>query len=163
MAEAGDGAHSDPDRSAGDRSASRPAPSGPPAGGAVPGSDEGPPPPSWRALIPGLLIALVMATIMVTTYVSAQHAVVAHDLPWGVTASSPLTTAVQQHVSLDLHQYSDQEALEAAAGRTEIYGGFVAETNTVVIAEAASLVAPGQMPALYEEAAKAQGQKLALS
>ncbi|MFG2978251.1 hypothetical protein ACGFYY_35360 [Streptomyces sp. NPDC048331] len=58
---------------------------------------------------------------------------------------------------------SDQAALEAAAGRTEIYGGFVAETNTVVIAEAAGLVAPGQMPALYEEAAKAQGQKLALS
>ncbi|MER7585009.1 hypothetical protein [Kitasatospora sp. NPDC097691] len=103
-----------------------------------------------------------MATIMITTYVSAQHAVVARDLPWGVTGGSPITTAVQQHISLDIHQYSDQEALEAAANRAEIYGGFVPQSNTVVIAEAASLVAPAQMPALYEEAAKAQGQQLAL-
>ncbi|WP_406000226.1 hypothetical protein [Streptomyces sp. NBC_00829] len=32
----------------------------------------------------------------------------------------------------------------------------------MVIAEAASLVAPAQMPALYEQAAKAQGKHLAL-
>ena len=47
------------------------------------GRDRGPKPPSWRLLITGLLIALVMATIMVTTYVSSEHAVVAHNLPWG--------------------------------------------------------------------------------
>lgn len=89
-------------------------------GGAT--ADQGPKPPSWRALITGLLIALVMTTIMITTYVSAQHAVVARDLPWGVTGTSPLTTAVQQHVSLDIHQYSDQAALGDAANRAEIYG-----------------------------------------
>jgi hypothetical protein len=97
-----------------------------------------------------------MATIVVTTYVSAQHAVVARNLPWGVTGSSPLTAAVQQHVSLDIHHYSDQAALEAAANRAEIYGGFVPQSNTVVIAEAASLVSPAQLPALYEEAARPQ-------
>jgi hypothetical protein len=43
--------------------------------------EQEPRPPSWRALITGLLIALVMTTIMVTTYVTAQHAVVARDLP----------------------------------------------------------------------------------
>ncbi|MEU6105324.1 hypothetical protein [Streptomyces flaveolus] len=32
------------------------------------------------------------------TYVSAQHGVVASDLPWSVTGSSPLTTAVQELV-----------------------------------------------------------------
>lgn len=36
---------------------------------AAQGADQGPRPPSWRALTTGLLIALVMATIMVTTYV----------------------------------------------------------------------------------------------
>ncbi|MBO4257476.1 hypothetical protein [Streptomyces griseorubiginosus] len=123
--------------------------------------EQEPRPPSWRALITGLLIALAMTTIMVTTYVSAQHAVVARDLPWGVTGSSPLTTAVQKHVSLSIHHYKDQAALEDAAGRTEIYGGFVPQSNTVVIAEAASLVAPGQMPAFYEQAAKAAGVHLA--
>ncbi|MFE9559440.1 hypothetical protein ACFYOD_39215 [Streptomyces sp. NPDC006703] len=80
-----------------------------------------------------------------------------------MTGSSPLTTAVQQHISLDIHQYSDQAALEAAANRAEIYGGFVPQSNTVVIAEAASLVAPAQLLALYEEAAKAQGQQLAVT
>ncbi|MET9911758.1 hypothetical protein ABZZ74_33985 [Streptomyces sp. NPDC006476] len=43
--------------------------------------EQEPRPPSWRALITELLIALVMTTITVTTYVSAQHAVVARDLP----------------------------------------------------------------------------------
>ncbi|WP_460067553.1 hypothetical protein [Streptomyces sp. YKOK-I1] len=144
----------------------RPEGSGPnedPSGGAADDRrDEGPKPPSWRALITGLLIALVMTTIMVTTYVSAQHGVVARDLPWGVTGSSPLTTAVQEKVSLKIHQYKDQSALEEAAGRTEIYGGFVPQSNTVVVAEAASLVAPGQLPAYYEQAAKAQGTRIAL-
>jgi hypothetical protein len=45
-----------------------------------------------------------MATIMGTAYISADHAVVAHDLPWGVVGSSPLTTAVQKSVGLDIHQ-----------------------------------------------------------
>ncbi|MEU1184325.1 hypothetical protein ABZ464_43280 [Streptomyces sp. NPDC005820] len=148
MSDAQDGSGRPPGGSAGDEAASPPAPDGEPR------------PPSWRALITGLLIALVMTTIMATTYVSAQHAVVARDLPWGVTGSSPLTTAVQQKISLKIHQYEDQAALEDAAGRTEIYGGFVPQNDTVVIAEAASLVAPGQLPAYYEQAAKAQGRQL---
>lgn len=44
------------------------------------GTGQGPRPPSWPALITGLLISLVMTTITVTTYVSAQEAVVARDL-----------------------------------------------------------------------------------
>ncbi|MFE9559441.1 hypothetical protein ACFYOD_39220 [Streptomyces sp. NPDC006703] len=58
-------------------------PAGPGGPAAPQGTDQGPRPPSWRALITGLLISLVMTTIMITTYVSAQHAVVARDLPWG--------------------------------------------------------------------------------
>ncbi|WP_406219014.1 hypothetical protein [Streptomyces canus] len=159
---AGDGAASPAPPTPDAVSPAQSAPGGPGGGRAAStGPDEGPRPPSWRALLTGLLMALVMATIMVTTYVSAQHAVVARDLPWGVTGSSPLTTAVQEHVSLKIHHYKDQAALEDAANRTEIYGGFVAQSNTVVIAEAASLVAPGQMPAIYEKAAKAQGRHLA--
>ena len=37
--------------------------------------------PSWRSLIVGLAIAFVMVTIMATTYVWANHGLVAHDLP----------------------------------------------------------------------------------
>lgn len=118
---------------------------------------------SWRPLISALLIALVMVTIMATTYVSSEHGVVAHNLPWGQVGSSPLTATVQKNISLDVHQYPNQSALEEAAGQTKIYGGFVASSSTVIISEAASLWAPGVMPAAYEKAAKATGQKLQFS
>lgn len=118
--------------------------------------------PRWRLLIVGLVIALVMTTIMVTTYVQAEHAVVAHNLPWGQVGQSPLTTAVQKNVSLKIHSYSSQQDLENAANKTTVYGGFVAQTNTLVISEAASLWAPGVMPAYYEKAARAQGVKLGI-
>jgi hypothetical protein len=58
-------------------------------------------------VIVGLLIALVMTSIMVSTYVGAEHGVVAHNLPWGVTGSSSLTTAVQQKVDLQIHNYAN--------------------------------------------------------
>jgi hypothetical protein len=106
------------------------------------------------------VIALVMTTIMVTTYVSANHGVVAHNLPWGVTGQSSLTTAVQKDVSLKIHNYASESDLINAANHTTIYGGFVPQSNTLIISEAASLWAPGAMPAAYEKAAKAQGVKL---
>ncbi len=118
--------------------------------------------PSWRLLIGGLLIALVMAAIMATTYVWANHGVVAYNLPWGQVGSSSLTTTVQKSISLDVHQYPNQSDLEQAADQAKIYGGFVASSNTLIISEAASLWAPGVMPAAYLKAAKAAGQKLLL-
>jgi hypothetical protein len=71
-----------------------------------------------------------------------------------------LTTAVQQKVDLQIHNYASQTDLVNAANQATIYGGFVPQTNTVIINEAASLWAPGIMPAYYEEAAKAQGETL---
>lgn len=119
--------------------------------------------PQVRKVLVGLLIALVMGTIMVTTYVSANHGVVARNLPWGVTGSSALTSAVQQDVSMKIYPYADQSDLENAAGQTTIYGGFNAQTNTVVISEAASLWAPGVMPAEYLKASRALGQPVHFS
>ena len=116
--------------------------------------------PRWRPLLTGLLISLVMVTIMAATYISANHAVVAHNLPWGITGSSPLTTEVQQSVSLDIHQYANQADLENAANHAEIYGGFVPQTNTLIINVAASLWAPFVMPEAYLKAAEQQGVKL---
>jgi hypothetical protein len=110
--------------------------------------------PMWGPLLIGLLIALVMVTIMATTYISANHPVVAHNLPWGVTGSSPVTTEVQQSVSLDIHQYATQADLENVANHAEIYGGFVPQTNTLIINVAASLWAPFVMPEAYLKAAE---------
>ena len=99
--------------------------------------------PSWRSLLIGLGIALVMVSLMATTYVWANHALVAHNLPWGQVGSSPLTTTVGKSISLDVHQYASESDLETAANKAQVYGGFVASTNTVVTVEAASLWAPG--------------------
>ena len=109
-----------------------------------------------------MLIALVLASIMATTYISADHSAVAHNLPWGQVGSSPLTTTVEKSVSLQVHQYASEADLEQAADQTKIYGGFIAQGNTLIISEAASLWAPGIMPAAYEQAAKASGVKLQL-
>jgi hypothetical protein len=119
-------------------------------------------PRSWIRLTVGLLIALALASIMATTYITADHAVVAHNLPWGQVGSSPLTTTVEKSVSLQIHHYASKSDLERAANQTTIYGGFIAKSNTLVISEAASLWAPGIMSATYAKAAKQSGQKLQL-
>jgi hypothetical protein len=119
-------------------------------------------PASWIRLVVGLLIALVIASIMATTYISADHAVVAHNLPWGQVGSSPLTTTVGKSIDLKLYQYASESDLEQAANQTKIYGGFVAQSNTLIISEAASLRAAGVMQAAYEQAAKQSGQQLQL-
>ena len=91
--------------------------------------------PSWTRLIIGLLIALVLASIMATTYITADHAVVAHNLPWGQVGSSPLTTTVQKSISLQVHQYASEADLEQAANEAKIYGGFIAQGNTLILSE----------------------------
>ena len=107
--------------------ASGQAPDGSGAGQASPAKGSGGSgPASWTRLIIGLLIALVLASIMATTYISADHAVVAHNLPWGQVGSSPLTTTVGKSISLQVHQYASEADLEQAANQSKIYGGFVA-------------------------------------
>lgn len=136
-------------------------PKGSPAQPVPPQAGAGrPPPSSAKAVLVGLLIVLGLVTIMGTTYLSANHGVVAHDLPWGVTGPSPLTTAVQKDVSLDVHQYASQSDLEKAADQAKIYGGFVPQTNTLIISVASSLRAPSVMGAAYAKAAKQAGVKL---
>src|ERR1019366_7359195 len=61
-----------------------------------------------KQLVIGLLIALFLVSIMATTYISAEHLPVAHNLPWGVTGPSSLTTAVQHDTNLEIHQYANQ-------------------------------------------------------
>lgn len=43
-------------------------------------------PPTGIHLFIGLLVALVLASIMATTYISADHSAVAHNLPWDRSA-----------------------------------------------------------------------------
>jgi hypothetical protein len=105
----------------------------------------------------GLLIALFLVSIMATTYISAEHLPVAHNLPWGVTGPSSLTTAVQKSTDLEIHQYANQATLEQAPNQGAIYGGFVSQANTVIVSQAASLKASLDLPVAYEKAAKAQG------
>ena len=113
--------------------------------------------PQKKHLMIGQLIALFLVSIMATTYISAEHLPVAHNLPWGVTGPSSLTTAVQKSTDLEIHQYANQATLEQAPNQGAIYGGFVSQANTVIVSQAASLKASLDLPVAYEKAAKAQG------
>ena len=46
---------------------------------------------------------------------------------------------MQKSVSLDIHHYTNQSDLENAANHAEIYGGFVPQTNTLILNVASSL------------------------
>jgi hypothetical protein len=48
-----------------------------------------------KQLMLGFLIALVLVSIMATTYISAEHLPVAHNLPWGVTGPSWLSCLIR--------------------------------------------------------------------
>ncbi|MFJ2947549.1 hypothetical protein ACIO8H_07880 [Streptomyces sp. NPDC087226] len=65
-----------------------------------------------------------MATLMAPAYVSARDAVVARDLPWGVTGNSPLTGAVQEVSALAAYTRPATDSLVNAdvANRTTLTG-----------------------------------------
>ncbi|MGA7756913.1 MAG: hypothetical protein WCA57_03650 [Ilumatobacteraceae bacterium] len=64
------------------------------------------------------LLALVFGVCLI----SAVQLLAPRDMPFGVTASSPVVDAVQQEYSLDLTTYSNEADLMAAAERGDIYG-----------------------------------------
>ena len=73
----------------------------------------------------------------------------------------PLTTAVQKSISLDIHKYANQSDLENAANEAKIYGGFVSQSNTLILSVAASLRAPAVMPVGVREGRQAGGSEAA--
>jgi hypothetical protein len=93
------------------------------------------------------LIALVTVGVLVSIFavclVSAIQLLEPREMPFGVTGPSPVVSAVQKKLSLDLITYSDESELTQAAERGDIYGGYIpgSSSDTLVTVPAKSFFA----------------------
>lgn len=106
------------------------------------------------------VVALVTVAVLVIVFavslVSAVQLLAPRDMPFGVTASSPVVDSVQQEYSLDLHTYASESDLMDAAERGDIYGGYIvgSDTDTLVTVPAKSFFGEVYVSAGFADAAK---------
>jgi hypothetical protein len=101
-------------------------------------------------------LVLVVTALFALCLVSAQQLLVPRDMPIGVTGSSPVVSAVQKKVSLDLIEYSSEDELLEAAERGDIYGGYIpgTSTDTIVTVPAKSFFGELYVRGGFSDAAK---------
>ncbi|MFJ3832808.1 hypothetical protein ACIPWI_33375 [Streptomyces sp. NPDC090046] len=116
-----------------------------------------------RVLI-ALAIAAVMQCLFTVNYMSSGHEPVASDMPFGSVAPSPLLATTQQNLSLKVTQYPSEQAAKDAIDRAEIYGALIPgqSSNTLLVVPTLSDVAPLDLAANFEIAAKKLGQPLSV-
>ncbi len=116
-----------------------------------------------RVLI-ALAIAAAMQCLFTVNYISSAHEPVATDMPFGATGPSPLLAATQQNLSLKVTQYPNEQAAKDAIDRAEIYGVLIPgqSSNTLLVVPTLSDVAPLDLAANFEVAAKKIGQPLSV-
>ena len=114
------------------------------------------------AIIAALGACAVMQCLFATTYMSAEHAPKATNLPFGVTGSSPVLTAAEKTISLSVTQYPNESAAKNAINQTTIWGALITSgtSNTLIVVPSISDLAPLDLAARFQDAAKATGQKL---
>lgn len=116
-----------------------------------------------RVLV-ALAIAAVMQCLFTVNYISSAHEPVATDMPFGTTGRSPLLAATQRNLSLKVTQYPNEQAAKDAIDRAEIYGALIPgqTSNTLLVVPTLSDVAPLDLAASFEVAAKKLGQPLSV-
>ncbi|MCX5611604.1 hypothetical protein OHB39_29215 [Streptomyces sp. NBC_00047] len=121
------------------------------------------PKPAVRVLV-ALAIAAVMQCLFTVNYISSAHEPVATDMPFGTTGQSPLLAATRQNLSLKVTQYPNEQAAKDAIDRAEIYGALIPgqSSNTLLVVPTLSDVAPLDLAANFEVAAKKLGQPLSV-
>jgi hypothetical protein len=109
------------------------------------------------AIVAALGACAIMQCLFATTYVSAQHAPEAASLPLGVTGSSPVLTAAEKTISLSVTRYPSE-----TAAKTTIWGALIPSgtSNTLIVVPTTSDLAPLDLAARFQAAAKAAGQTL---
>jgi hypothetical protein len=106
------------------------------------------------------VVALVTVAVLVVVFavclVSAVQLLAPRDMPFGVTASSPVVDTVQQEYSLDLQTYESEGDLLDAAERGDIYGGYVvgSDADTLITVPAKSFFGEVYVSAGFADAAK---------
>src|SRR5512132_1781511 len=108
-----------------------------------------------------LIVAVVFTLVFAFSLVGAFRAPKAHQLPFGVTGSSKLTTEVEKHISLDRKHYSSESDARKAIDGRKIYGALVVKgkTTTLITAPAAGK----SIASLLERQFALAAQQIALS
>jgi hypothetical protein len=109
-----------------------------------------------------VVVVVVGIAVFALCLVSALQLLVPRDMPFGVTGSSPVVSAVQEKVSLDLVQYSDEADLIQAAERGDIEGGYIPgdSGDTLVTVPAKSFFGEIYVRGGFEDAAKKIGREV---
>lgn len=63
------------------------------------------------AIVAALGVCAIMGCLFATTYMSAEHAPKAANLPFGVTSSSPVLAAAEKSISLSVTRYPNETAI----------------------------------------------------
>lgn len=119
--------------------------------------------PSGKVLVMGaLVIVAFMECLFAFNYVDSGHEPVATNIPFGVTGSSPILTQVQKTFSLTVTHYPNAAAVKTAINQAEIYGALEpgSPASTLITVPTASDLAPLDLSAQFERAARSLGQPL---
>ncbi len=114
-----------------------------------------------KNLIAPVTLALILSALFAVNYMSSGHEPIAQNMPFGVVGSADLARSAQNDLfSLDVIEYSDQQAAMAAMDRGEIYGALYATSSSaeVVVVSTISDISPLDIAANFEEAAKTAGE-----
>ncbi|MDL9977711.1 hypothetical protein [Microbacterium candidum] len=108
----------------------------------------------------GIVAFLVL--LFAVCLVSAIHLLEPRNMPFGVTASSPVVDAVNKDNALDVITYPSESALMTAAEQGDIYGGYVVGTDsdTLVTVPAKSFFGEIFVRGGFEKEAAAQDRKI---
>jgi hypothetical protein len=114
------------------------------------------------AIVAALGICAVMQCLFATTYMSAEHAPKAANMPFGVTGPSPVLTAAEKNISLSVTRYPNETVVKNAIDQTTIWGALIPSgtSATLIVVPSISDLAPLDLAARFEDAAKSAGQKL---
>src|SRR5262245_41858907 len=114
------------------------------------------------AILAALGICAVMQCLFASSYMSAQHAPKATDLPFGTTGSSPILTAAEKTISLKVTHYPNEAAVKEAINQTTIWGALIPSgtSDTLIVVPSISDLAPADLALRFEAAAKSTGQHL---
>ncbi|MEV6728478.1 hypothetical protein [Streptomyces sp. NPDC051364] len=109
-------------------------------------------------ILAALAIAALMQCLFTSNYISSGHAPVAVGLPFGVTGSSPILTAVEKQFSLKVTHYPNESAAKEAINQSKLYGALVPASNTLIVVPTKSDIAPLDLVTHFQSAAKSLGQ-----
>jgi hypothetical protein len=134
--------------------------------GATPAANPSANPPARRRAMIVIIAALgacaVMECLFAATYMSAEHAPKATNLPFGAVGSSSVLTAAEKNISLKVTQYPNESAAKTAIDQAQIWGALITSgtSNTLIVVPSVSDLAPLDLAVRFQDAAKSAGQSI---